>query len=73
MDDRLPTLRAVGKAGPLCAHPGSIGRGRVNGTGDQGELLTDAVGTFWALGRGMQRGLRQAPSSYMLQLAVVNG
>ena len=37
------------------------------------ESLTDVVGPFWALGRGMQRGLRQAPPSYMLQLAIVNG
>jgi hypothetical protein len=45
MADRLPTLRAVGEAGPLAAHPRSIGGGRITGTGDQG-ALNDAVGGF---------------------------
>ena len=41
--DRLPALRAVVKARSLAAHPCSVGRRGVTGTGDQ-RVLNDAVG-----------------------------
>ena len=41
--ERLPTLRAVGEAGPMATHPSSIGRGRSLRTGGEGSL-SDAVG-----------------------------
>jgi hypothetical protein len=46
MGDRLPALRAVVKAGSLVAHPRSIGRGVVTGTGDQ-RAVSDAVGLLF--------------------------
>jgi hypothetical protein len=57
--DRLPALRAVGKAGPLAAHPRSIGRGRITGTGDQG-ALNDAVGKNQPVEKRTRRSTRTA-------------
>jgi hypothetical protein len=60
LGDRLPALRAVVKARSLAAHPCSVGRRGVTGTGDQ-RVLNDAVGGFlgsWTSAKLRDRRLR---------------